>query len=1237
MDRSASFGYWLRRRRKALDMTQEELARCAGCVVGTIKGIEADERRPSKLLAARLAQCLELSEQERPAFIKAARAELAADRLPLPSLPIAPPPASTSGPTSEASDAPESILCPTCQAAVLAEKRFCSQCGTPLRLTCTVCGAESPIGNRFCSGCGAAFAPLARQTTVSGLEHTAALPRDERRWVTVLFVDVSGFTSISERLDPEDVKALVSRCLNRVGDQIGRFGGTVVNVMGDTVLAVFGAPVAHEDDAARAVRAAIALRNSPLADNPTYPLKLHIGINTGEVLATMHGAQARHDYTVLGDTVNTADRILKAAPAGSVLVGEETYRATRHVVHYREATPVVAKGKQLPIRVWEALTAAMVPVARPLGAAPLVGRDEDLDRLLRMWTRVARDAQPHLVTLLGEPGIGKSRLVAEFERRLPSDVTVWHGRCLPYGEAVGYWAFAQALREAAGITAEDDAEVARTKLGDLVARVLRTEGDPLKMAQHLALLSGLDVEADRITSAGDQRILHASARQFLEACARQHPLCLIFDDIHWADEALLDLIESVATRVREAPLLIVTQARPELLEKRTAWGGGVRSFTSLVLASLSKSAEHDLALALCRERGLPADVVAEIGHRPGGNPLFVEELVAMIAEGGPSSGVPSALKMLIAARLDTLPPQERMALQLASVFGKVFWAGGLCALGGHDTGRLANTLDALEQKDLLRTLAWSQFRSEIAYSFKHDLIRDMAYELLPKAERRALHGRAADWLEGAAGEQVENYFDQLAHHAVAAGQLERATNYLVRAAERASRAAAHRQAAALLAQAIAITESLGQQEVLADLHARRGKAFVNVGMWADARPELEAALSELQQEHMEQRALVLIDLATVSFWTADIPNLRRYSTDAMTLAASVNRDDIVAGAMGALALAHSSDGELESVVSLSQQALVRAGNQPIGAVTFGVAIRGLNFYWVGRLDEAIASAQQSLDVARKMNDTLFVAYTLPHGGLPLAARGEYDQAQRVFDEARRFSREYEVWPMLARVIAMEAGYHLDVFDFVGHATLAQEARELGRSVNLLQAFVSASLDLLYNYIRRQDVEQAEKIVREVAETVEKAAGAHGWLWRLRLAEARAELALVQGEAKDALRLARDAIVQSQGRGRVKYQAFGLETRARALAALGRKREAIVEARHAVELLRPIDAPALFLRAAAALLELDGDDALLAEARHAAQRIATALPNDELRRRFLAAEPVRRVDVGGARQVGDGAG
>jgi tetratricopeptide (TPR) repeat protein len=870
------------------------------------------------------------------------------------------------------------------------------------------------------------------------------------------------------------------------------------------------------------------------------------------------------------------------------------------------------------------------------GAAHLIGRDAELARLEQTWRRVEQRAQPQLVTVLGEPGIGKSRLVAEFERRLPEAVTTWHGRCLPYGEALGYWALAMVLKEAAGIVAEDEPEAARAKLGMAAAAVVGPDTDPLEVARHLALLSGLDVEADRAPGGGDQRVMHASARRFLEAAAGQRPLCLVFDDIQWADDSMLDLIEAVAGRAGAVRLLVLTLARPELVEKRAAWGQSVRSFTSLPLTALDEAAERELMLALVRERGLAATqaaaIAGQVGHSAGGNPLFVEELVAMMAEGAaaaaaigaPSIQVPSLIEMLIAARLDSLPAEERIAIQLASIFGKVFWASGLRALDTRTGGHNAEPLEALEQKDLLHGLARSQIRGEQEYIFKHDLIRDVAYDRLPAAERRALHGRAADWLERAAGEQVDAYFDQLAHHAVQAGQQERAVGYLIRAAERASRASAHRQAAALLGQAIAIAEGLGQREVITDLRARRGNSFVQAGLWVDARPDLEAALAGLPADALEKRAQVLFDLATNSFWLFDVPGLRRYSSEAMTIAESVERDDIRAGAIAAMTLAHSSDGEPEAVVALTGQSIQLAGDNPIPVVTFGAAITALNFYWLGRFDEAAASARQAVEIARTSKNTQFTIYALPHVGLALAGKGNYAEAEQVFAEAQRYGREFEIWPMLARALVMSSGYHYDVFDFAGHAAIVQEGHELARTNNVIQPVVSGHIDLLFNCIQRGDVGRAEQIVNDVAETVVNAAGNHGWLWRLRLSQAQAELALARGDWEETLRLAELAMAQSQAHGRVKYHVFGLGTRASALAALGRKHEAITDARRAVDLIRPIQAPALFVRAAAGLLALEGDDVLLAEARDAVQRTSAALTSDLMRARFEAAEPVRRI-------------
>src|SRR5713226_6052034 len=701
---------------------------------------------------------------------------------------------------------PGMIFCSHCGQQNPQSNRFCGQCGNPLPSTCPSCGAANPAGNRFCGTCGSALsapapssidAALTPQLPIPSVSPESNLVERERRLVTVLFCDLVGFTPLSERLDPEDVREIQSMYFGRMSKEIRNFGGTVEKYIGDAVLAMFGVPVAHEDDAVRAIRCGLGMQAAitsiavEVGKQWEVELALRVGVNTGEVVSGKWEVAGRKEYDVSGDVVNTAARLQTAAAPGEVLVGEETMWLARRAIRFGERREVTLKGKSGVVPVYSAVEVRERAVAWG-PRTPLVDRNDELALLKSMWAKVVREEPPHFVTVLGDPGIGKSRLVAEFEGSVLGEALVLHGRCLPYGEVLGYWALADILKEATGITTADDTDTAYRKLGDLVAKVIgqsEAAWDPGEITRHLALLSGLDVEVNQPAIA-DQHALHVSVRHFIEALAHSQPLCVLFDDLHWADDALLDLIEYMASRVRGAPLLILVQARPELLEKRPAWGRGIRDFTSLSLEPLDEQHGQDLILELCRGHGLPENQAEQIGRGAGGNPLFAEELIATIAERGGTTGIPSAIKALISARLDALPPEERRTIQLAAVIGKVFWEGGLRALGA--SGDMTTHLEALEQKDLLRGQSRSQFRGDQEYAFKHDLIRDVAYEMLSRADRRLLHSRVADWIEVISGERLEEYLDLLAHHAVQADQPGRAIDYLSRAAERASRAAVHR-------------------------------------------------------------------------------------------------------------------------------------------------------------------------------------------------------------------------------------------------------------------------------------------------------------------------------------------------------------------------------------------------------------------------------------------------------------
>ncbi|MDP9387068.1 MAG: AAA family ATPase, partial [Actinomycetota bacterium] len=599
--------------------------------------------------------------------------------------------------------------------------------------------------------------------------------RESRRAATVVAAGLVGFDRMARALDPEDLRTLLDRCMARLATAVARYGGSVDSVVGGELVAVFGAPVAHEDDPERAVRAALDFRRA-VRDHPDEfaGLEVRAGVATGEVLFAAAGPPTRRQFTVMGEVVNEARRLQAQAEADAVAVSQATYAATRAVVEYRD----VGAGTHAAVGV--------VPVrqARPLGAAPFVGRDAELDLLLRIWRRSVAERRPHLVSVLGEPGVGKSRQLAEFQRLVAGACRVVGGRCIAYGEALTYAPLAEAVRQAAGATAEDPPAVARCKLGELVQGVATLGPDAAEMARHVALLVGLDDEGDRAGGLVDERTLHSSARRFLEALARDRPLCLVVEDVHWADDALLDLLQAIARRTRGVPLVIVTLARPELIDRRRDWGGGLAAFTSIPLEPLDAASTRVLVAELGKAHGLPDAVLADIAAKSGGNPLFAEELVATVAEGDASTGVPASLTSLLLARLDALPPEQQSALRLASVVGMTFSSGAVEALEAalpatpDGAATLADTLADLEHRDLLRAEPSTALPGEAAYSFKHVLIRDAAYASLPRQHRRELHRAAAYWLSRVAGERMGEFSDQLAHHALAAGQPERALEHL---------------------------------------------------------------------------------------------------------------------------------------------------------------------------------------------------------------------------------------------------------------------------------------------------------------------------------------------------------------------------------------------------------------------------------------------------------------------------
>jgi class 3 adenylate cyclase len=646
-------------------------------------------------------------------------------------------------------------------------------------MVCRACNVESPEGAAFCLRCG---------TPLSG----ESPPRDERRIVTVIFVDLVGFTARAELLDPEEVRALLTPYHERVRREIESFGGVVEKFIGDAVMGIFGAPLAHGDDAERAVRAALVVRDH-IDPNAAGELQIRIAVNTGEAVVSLGARPALGESMVAGDVVNTAARLQAAAPVNGIVVGEKTYLETREVISYAATQPVVAKGKARPIEAWVAVSAVTEAGERPLANWSIVGRAEEIEVLRALWGRTRASHLPHLLSIFGPAGIGKSTLAAELTSiAAETQARVVRGRSLPYRESGTYGALATQLMQLCGVFESDSASVIAERLRSKSAALLdHTGADAEVVAGHLGVIVGVDAGND----AADREALFTSVREFLEAVAREQPTILVFEDIHWADPSLLDLIEMLALRVHGLPLLQVTLARSELLDTRASWGARIGGYTALTLGPLGEEHARELAV---RWLGDVARVDAVI-HIAEGNPLFVEQLSATIEETA-SGTLPTSIRGIIAARLDALPTRERALLLDAAVIGKVFWNGALRAVSSESPD-MERVLEELELRDLVRREPSSIIEGQQQYAFTHVLIRDVAYDLLARAERALRHALVAEFFErstGASGEAI----GALARHWRDAGEHERAVKLLALAGEQAERGWAKDHAAQLYREAL---------------------------------------------------------------------------------------------------------------------------------------------------------------------------------------------------------------------------------------------------------------------------------------------------------------------------------------------------------------------------------------------------------------------------------------------------
>jgi class 3 adenylate cyclase/tetratricopeptide (TPR) repeat protein len=1004
---------------------------------------------------------------------------------------------------------------------------------TAVEVRCGSCGGTNAPGSRFCSNCGAPFGE-------------AVAPQEERKLVSVLFVDLVDSTAHADKADPEDVREMLQAYHRETKECIEKYGGVVEKFIGDAVMAVFGAPTAHGDDAERAVRAGLRV----LEAITQLDLAARAAVNTGDAIVSVEQMRSGQALAT-GDVVNTAARLQNAAPPGRVIVGDATHRATRHAIRYEQLAPVTAKGKADAVEAWLAVEATAAPAERPLAATPLVGRDQELELLRSVWSRAVDERRPSLVTLVGPPGIGKSRLCREIYALVSeSGGRVVRGRCLPYEEKAGYQAFTRVVQEASGILESDAPDRARAKLEALLVEVMGPE-EAAETFRYLTLLIGLSADAD---DARSRSFLFFAARRLIESLALRRPTVFVFEDVHWADTSELELLTYFAQHLRDAPALLVATARPELLDAQPAWGAGLAAQTTIPLEPLGADAAQTLAASLVGDTGVDPARLVDVA---GGNPLFLEELAASVAELGESDELPVTVREAIAARIDAMPTMVRDALLSAAVVGKTFWRGVLASVGRIED--VDDVLDVLERRDFIRRDPASQLAGDIQYTFKHMLIREVAYATVPRATRRERHAAVAHYIErNLAGESLASI---LAYHWREANEPARAVPYLLAAAHTARRSWAKAAAIELYTRAL---ELEGDEAAGFRIRLQRAQALVEMQDYERARAEFDPLLVELDG-HEKLEALIWLGLATV--WSELDAATIATAEQAVALAEKVGEPSSTAAATALMSQGlamRGGEGDLDRADELGDKALELwvPASRPYELANH-LHLHADTKYWTGKYERSVELSREARRVA---TDVQSPEGLLRGGGfeaLALAGLGRHEEALAIWDEMLKIAAELGHNP--SGVLNYSALAYRELYDLDEARRRTEQVIELTAGMKFGMPKQFAGSDLIQTHLLAGDVGAAETEWPRRWDDAQQATAWTTWLIAGRLAAAQAEIWLAKQQLETAAEWAERAIAIARRTRRPKYEAVSLRALGQALAELRRGDEALDALRRAVQI------------------------------------------------------------------------
>ena len=1169
--------------------------------------------------------------------------------------------------------------CPACGAASPAGARFCGACGARLAVSCPRCQAESPPEARFCAACGGPLAPSDPAPAPSSkdaayeaqeakrpsytpahlaeriLTSRAAL-EGERKSVTVLFADIAGFSRLAIRLGAEDLHAVMDGCFERLSQAVHRYEGTINQFTGDGVMALFGAPIAHEDHAERAVHAALAIQGAmaeygeALARERSLEFRMRIGLHSGTVVVGRIGDNLRMDYTAQGDTVNLAARLEAAATPGTVLVSEGTRRLAEGAFAFHPLAPLALKGYDTAVAAFEVTgrreRRARVDLAAERGLTPLVGRADQLEQLQRAFRRV-REGQGQVVGIVAEAGVGKSRLLWEFRRSLPPDGALYlEGRCISFGQSIPFLPVVELLRRGFQVAEGDPSDLVRERV---TAGLGRLGVDP----QHAPLLLGLlglegnDPALRGMAAEAKRRYTFEALRALAMAGSARRPIVFAVEDLHWIDQASQDFLRYLAEHSVRAAVLMVVTYRPGYAPP---WAD--KSYWSqLALAPLSATDSERVVHSVLGVQALPAAVKTLVCQKADGNPFYLEEVTRAFVETGvlvpagdgyalarpvTPQDVPDTVQGVIMARIDRLDEARKRTIQTAAVIGREFAARLLRRIADAQE-RVEESLGELERLELIYEKA---VRPDLEYVFKHALVQDVAYGSLLRPRRRALHELVGRAIEELYAERLDEHAAELAHHFAQGEVWPQAFVYARRAGDRARALFANREAIHHYTQALeaaARMQPAPGDEALLGIHEARGAVWHLLTNYDAAVADFEAmqqAAGRLGDRVKEGEALC--NQAGSHWWRFSEAHrglVEKCAREAMVIAEETGDERILARVLFALAMVDQKAGLLRQADAKALRSVEICERRGLkGPLATNLTWLGAHANWRGEYRDAVGYGRRAARVAAEIYDGFYELVALCFRCNAHAGLGEWDEAFALLQDIFQKGRDRENKYALARGTNTQGWFHEELGDLGRAVELNREGIEMGRAAKISNAEIYATVNLADNHLALGEAGAARRILVDIAERLRTGSfDSHVWKWTMRVHLAFGQLALLERDRAEGARHLTEALALANRTESVRYVATGRQLRGEHLLAAGQVPEALAELGSALAAAEAVRNPGVIRETAAAL-----GHALAGAGREAEARIAyrTALDalgrtlprisDSRLRDSLLAFEPVARL-------------